>query len=62
LRRSIYFAIEFALNNVALANGALKYQEDWDCDYNVEAFLQQREADERARAAEEKARILRSES
>jgi hypothetical protein len=57
LRRSINSALVWSLGTVATAHSSFHYHDDWDCDCNLAALLQQREEEQAARHDAETARI-----
>lgn len=60
LKSSVNGALMWSLQTVLLAHGSFSYDDEWDCDCDVEALLRQREAEQAALDAAENERIARN--
>ncbi len=62
LKSSMNSAIVWGLYNCLAAYSAFTYNDDWDCNCNMDALLEQRDAEQAAHDGEENARIRRNRS
>lgn len=60
LRRAVYSALVNALQTVGAAHGSFKYHPEWECHCDLQGLQRQREEEEKAKEAEENARIERN--
>ncbi len=60
LKSSVNGALMWALQTVLVAHGSYSYDDEWDCDCDIEALLRQRDAEQAALDALENERIARN--
>lgn len=60
LRDAITSAVGSGLQNVMIAYGSMRYQDEWDCGCDVGSLMQRRDEEREAKEEEENARVMRN--